>query len=136
MVTNATAKKGTTKPRRDWTKRFLDRLTEIGIVTDACLAAGINRNTAYVRRRADTGFATAWDDAVETAIGGMEVEARRRAIDGSDVLLMFLLKALRPEMYRQAKGEVHIHNEAPAHPGAARAALAAGKAASLGIKAV
>jgi len=41
-----------------------------------------------------------WDDAVDAAVDALAAEARTRAFDGSDVLLMFLLKAHRPQVYR------------------------------------
>jgi len=63
-------------------------------------------------------FAAAWDEALEIATGSLELEARRRAQKGvlepvyykgkkvgavrkySDTLLIFLLKAHRPDKYR------------------------------------
>ena len=47
------------------------------------------------------GFARAWDDTLESAIEQLEAEAVRRAKDGSDQLLMFLLRARRPELYSE-----------------------------------
>lgn len=69
-------------------------------------------------RRADEDFAVAWADVEEATTERMEHEAYRRTVDGierdvfyqgavvgaereySDNLLMFLLKARRPERYR------------------------------------
>src|SRR3546814_693854 len=65
------------------------------------------------------GFAAEWADALEAAIDALDAEARRRALDGvevphfhqgrvagtvrkySDSLLMFLLRAHRPDRYRE-----------------------------------
>jgi hypothetical protein len=78
----------------------------------------VARNTVYERRDADPEFAKAMADAIESGVDDLELEARRRAKDGSlkpvfqggehvgdireysDTLTIFLLKAHRPEKYR------------------------------------
>ncbi|AMV38784.1 hypothetical protein [Planctomyces sp. SH-PL62] len=112
---------------REWRPGFLDALARCGNVRDACADAGIHRSTAYERRAKDAAFAEAWDDAIDDAADELEQEARRRAVEGtertrfvrtgtddagrpvyerisfreySDLLLIFLLKAVRPEKYR------------------------------------
>lgn len=106
---------------------FLAALTAAGNVSEACQAAGIGRTAAYAWRAADAEFAAAWDGALEEAADRMEREAFRRAVEGvekpvfgslgqglgsgevgrvreySDTLLIFLLKAARPEKYRENK---------------------------------
>ena len=97
---------------------FLAALAETASVTRACEAAKFPRQCAYDWRRDDADFAAAWDEAVERGTDALEDEAVRRAKDGvakpvyyhgnrvdtvrdpSDPLLMFLLKARRPEVYR------------------------------------
>lgn len=130
------------KGRRDWRPKFIAGLESNGIVSTACRVAGIGRSTAYDARRKDQAFADAWDEAIELAIGVAEGEAYRRAVHGvvkpvyqggvkvgeiteySDTLLIFILRALKPEKYREPKGDVHIHAAEPAAPSpAARAAL-------------
>jgi uncharacterized protein YbjQ (UPF0145 family) len=49
----------------------------------------------------DEKYAQAFREAHEQAIEELEAEADRRAKKGSDLLLIFRLKALRPEMYRE-----------------------------------
>lgn len=79
---------------------------------------GYGRRTIYEWRDADEDFATRLDEANEAAIERMEAEADRRAIQGidkpvhyqgervdvirefSDTLLIFRLKAKRPNVYR------------------------------------
>jgi transposase-like protein len=98
---------------------FLDALAETASVTRACETAGIARRTAYDWRDADPEFAKAWDAAVQLGTEALEDEAVRRAHHGtdeavfyqgaecgtvrrySDTLLIFLLKARRPEKYRE-----------------------------------
>lgn len=86
--------------RVDWAGRFLEALRASGNVRLSASAAGIDRDTAYKRRRRDQHFAAAWAAAEQDAIDILEAEARRRALSVSDQLLMFLLRAHRPELYR------------------------------------
>ncbi len=109
-------------PAIRWTtqrrRTFLVTLAESGNVSAAVRAAEVSRSRAYVLKATDPAFAAAWDDALEAAVDHLEAEARHRAIDGveqphfhqgkvcgtvrkySDALLMFLLRAHRPETYR------------------------------------
>jgi hypothetical protein len=84
-----------------WQETFLRCLAADGNVTHAAKAAGITRQAAYWARNADDAFKAAWDDAREQAIDTLELEAHRRAMKSSDLLIIFLLKALRPEKYRE-----------------------------------
>lgn len=99
-------------------KAFLKTLSETGSVSTACRLAKIGRSTVYEWRDRSEHFHTLWDDAISCAAATLEVEARRRAIEGveepvfqngqqcgavrkySDSLLMFLLKHSMPEKYR------------------------------------
>ena len=63
----------------------------------------MGRSTAYLWRREDPEFAAKWDDAVADGIDLLEDEARRRALEGSDKLLMFLLERRRPEVWARSK---------------------------------
>lgn len=105
--------------KRDWAVDFLAALEERVTVEAACREIGIERSTAYRRRQRDEEFALAWHDVDEATTQRMEREAFRRAVDGfksdvlykgsvvgsetkySDTLLIFLLKARRPEKYRE-----------------------------------
>jgi hypothetical protein len=108
---------------------FLTRLAECANITDACRAADIPRRTAYNAKAADEKFAASWQEAIDTYIDDrLEAEADRRAVEGvrkkkftkngepimdtetgkqyeereySDTLLIFRLKALRPDVYRE-----------------------------------
>ena len=74
----------------------------MGTVRSACTAAGIGRRTWYDWLEEDRAFAALVDDAREDVIDQLEKAAFQRAMDGSDGLLIFLLKALRPGKYRDA----------------------------------
>lgn len=98
---------------------FLEAFESEGMVSRACEAIGISRQTAYAERQRNEEFAVAWADVEERVVETMEREAYRRAVEGvekplvsagkhvtdvteySDSLLQFLLKARRPERYRE-----------------------------------
>lgn len=109
-------------PRAEMTarrrKRFLDSLSEHGIVARAVRAAGGGRRTFYDWRAADPDFAAEWDAALALGLAALEDEAMERAWRGhrrgvwykgrkvgverkpSDGLLMFVLRNRLPERYR------------------------------------
>jgi len=101
-------------------KKLLESLVETGgNVSRSCLLAGVSKVAAYEWRKCDAEFATEWDEAIETGTEAMEEEARRRAFQGvdkpvfyqgeecgaireySDTLMIFLLKARKPDKYRE-----------------------------------
>ncbi len=112
---NRTPKKG----RALWRPRFLRELGAWANISRACKRAGVRRSTAYEARETDAAFKAAWDEALEIGCDALEEEAWRRATKGtdegvfyrgrkvaklikySDVLLIFLLKAHRPEKFRE-----------------------------------
>lgn len=90
-----------------------------GNVSKACAAINLSRTAAYDWKREDLEFSTLWDSTIEETTEALEQEIYRRAHDGcdkpvfyqgeecgavreySDVLAMFILKARRPEKYRE-----------------------------------
>jgi hypothetical protein len=97
-------------------RRFLDALVETGgNVSRSCDLANFGRRAAYDWRRDEAEFAAEWDEAVNRGLDALEAEARRRAFEGieepvfykgevcgfvrrySDALIMFMLKAYRPQ---------------------------------------
>mgnify|MGYP003677974991 CR=1 FL=1 len=102
-------------------RHFLKALAETGNVSEAARKARLDRSNAYQIRRQDQAFADAWDDALDMAVDLLEAEARSRAVEGveqprfhqgricgtvrkySDSLLMFLLRAHRPETFREGR---------------------------------
>lgn len=107
------------KERRDWKILFLNALSKSPSVAAAANAARVNRSYVYEVRGEDKGFATAWDNAINVSLDLAEDELYRRGVKGydepvfyqgeqkskvrkfSDTLLIFLLKAHRPEKYRE-----------------------------------
>ncbi len=115
------AKAKSQKPADNWKEIFLAALLKSSNVSAACRQAKIPRISAYNHRSKDEEFARAWDDALEEALDDAESEAWRRGRDGiisnrqydkegnlisetrqySDTLLIFMLKAHRPEKFRE-----------------------------------
>jgi hypothetical protein len=81
--------------------RALAAFREGGTVVAACQAAGVSRRSWYNWFAEDPEFARAALDANEAIADELEAEAIQRAKDGSDSLIMFLLKARRPKVYRE-----------------------------------
>jgi hypothetical protein len=101
-------------------RRYLKALVETGgNVTRACELAGVDRSTPYTPQwRGDPVLAKALEQAREMAIDALEAEVIRRGFEGveepvgwykgqpggyvrkySDVLLIFKLKAAKPDVY-------------------------------------
>ena len=109
---------------------FLKVLAQTGRVVEAARACGYT-DTATLQqfRRNDEDFAEAWDHALEAAAHILEDEIWRRAKEGvlepvfykgavagyktnySDTLAMFILRGLKPGMYRenQRGGDTNIN---------------------------
>jgi hypothetical protein len=83
-----------------WKPKFIQALTDGTQVNEAATVAGISVRTAYNHRQSDEDFALDWADAIEAGTQELERVAIQRAKDKSDVLLIFLLKARRPDVYR------------------------------------
>ena len=100
-------------------------LAEGWSVTRAAAKAGMGRMTAYDWRERDPEFAAAWDQAIEDGTDKLEDEAHRRAFHGtdkpvyqskelvghireySDTLAIFLLKARRPDKFKDRQQHEH-----------------------------
>jgi hypothetical protein len=98
----------TSTTEKHWRLKFLDGLRMHGMVTQAAAEAGIHRNTAYFERQNDPVFAKEWQEALDRGVDMLEDVAKKRAYDGSDTLLIFLLKAHRPERYRETTRNLNI----------------------------
>lgn len=137
------------QPLATWRRAFLLALASNGNITKAAAAAEVARSWAYTCRTADPSFAEEWDEALEIAADTLEARAWRRANFediqykftksgdpilhpvtgepyyehvGSDTVLITLLKAHRPEKYKDRK-EVTGKDGAPLVPPADTAGL-------------
>ncbi len=91
-------RKRLTKSKRG---QFLTILRDCGTVTAAAKAIGITRQAAYLAKDKYPTFALEWEEAIESATDKLvEVAVERAAkANGSDALLMFLLRGHRPSVY-------------------------------------
>jgi|SRR5581483_3478559 len=95
---------------------FLQKLSEGETVVDAASSTDFDRATFYRWRDSDPKFAADWEIAYTHGTDALEAEAQRRGMAGvekpitvagrrevireySDTLLIFLLKARRPDKY-------------------------------------
>ena len=98
---------------------FLEAVGAGWTVTHAAERAGHSRQRFYEERHAHEAFAAQWDEAIEAGTQVLENELHRRALEGYDedtfdgsgqlirrvrryspALLIFSLKARRPDVYR------------------------------------
>ena len=87
---------------------FLERYRNSGNIRASCQAAGVPRSTIYYWQRKFSTFAAEMDDAKDDAVDALDLEAWKRATQGeSDRLLMFLLQAHRPEVYKPVQTIKH-----------------------------
>ena len=86
---------------------FLRCLENGDSVQNAANVAGVARGTVYRWKQESKDFASAWDEALDSGVDRLEDEAYRRAMDGSDTLLIFLLKSKRPKVYSEKQRLEH-----------------------------
>lgn len=104
---------------------FLKAFAICGNISMAAKAAKCHRQAHYGWMKDDKEYPARFKDAQDTAVDRMEAEADRRALRGveepvfyegqqcgykmrySDNLLMFRLKALRPDQYRDRQSVEH-----------------------------
>lgn len=120
-------------PAKTWQDLFLSELRKCGNVRAACARSRIDRTAAYKARKEDDAFAAEWKSALEDAIDDLEAEAWRRAGKGnaryvlykgepvlingkpliareqSDTLMALLLKAHRPDKYRERADTLNLN---------------------------
>jgi hypothetical protein len=80
--------------------KFLRALRECGTIWHAARRVHISRVTVHYWVRHDPKFRQLMLDAKQSAIERLETSAYKRALKGDTLLTIFLLKAYRPETYR------------------------------------
>jgi hypothetical protein len=82
-------------------ERFLEGLRETGNVRAVCKALNLGRTALYAWKDEDPAFDRDWEAALQLGALALEDIARERAAAGSDLLMIFLLKGLMPQKYRE-----------------------------------
>lgn len=103
-------------------RAFLAAYSQVGTITHAAKAAGVDRTLHFHWMKTDEEFADAFAQARESFADELEFEAMRRARHGvqqdvfykgvkiatkrdySDALIIFMLKGARPEKYGDIQG--------------------------------
>lgn len=88
------------RDRRERQTQFLRALQQTGTVYHACRQSKVSRTIVYEWLE-DPKFQQRFQTARENAVERLETSAFRRALKGDTSLTMFLLKAMRPEVYRE-----------------------------------
>ena len=82
-------------------RKFLDTYAKTGSLAGADQAAKITLAIHYQMLETDPAYRKDFEAAQQQVADLLESEAFRRAFAGSDELLMFILRAWRPEQYRE-----------------------------------
>lgn len=116
-------------------KRFLIAFSQTGVIQHAVRQVGISREVVTKWRKTDPKFAEDFQSAYEDSTERMEAEVVRRAVDGwqrpvyqkgflcgyvtefSDTLLMFKLRARKPQVYRDNATVEHAGKIGVTHGG-------------------
>ncbi len=96
-----------TKLDLSWHQAFLEAYARSHDHSASAKLVGVHPHTVNQHRIVVPEFGELYAEVKEVITQQLEAEADRRALNGSDLLLIFRLKALRPEMYRD-KYEVTV----------------------------
>lgn len=84
-----------------WVGAFLHAVSEGLTVREACSVSGIAYSSVFAERDHNPDFKEAWEEAARCGTDVLAGRARERALEKSDLLMMFLLKARQPETYNE-----------------------------------
>lgn len=99
-------------PKEKHQDAFLAAFVACGTISGACDRAGLERSAFYAWRENDTDFVKRFDEcdiAITESIEGKAVEMAR---GGEMPMISFILKARRPDVYRE-KHDVKIEGSLP-----------------------
>lgn len=94
-------------PKATQRRVFIELIAEGCNIEEAARTLGINRSTAWRWRKDDPEFERAVKGAFVVHIEGLKREAERRAMKGSDKLLMFLLCNYAPDQFSNSQKIEH-----------------------------
>lgn len=82
---------------------FLKAFAKYRVASKACASVAVNAGTVNYWRKNDPIFENAYNYINTIIIEDLESAGYERAIEGSDNLLMFFLRALKPNIYKDLK---------------------------------
>lgn len=99
---------GLTREERE--EEFLRLLSQGNTVRAAAAGVALPFNSLYRKKHNDPAFARRWEDAQRIKVDHLIAEAERRAMKGSDKLLMFLLTNYVPDRFKSSSQRVEVTN--------------------------
>ena len=91
-------------------EKFVEYLSRGYSITKAAKESGVGRQTTYDWRKKDAEYDARCEDAIEQGADKLEDAAYARALESSDKLMELLLKAKRPEKYRERQ-DVNVKHQ-------------------------
>ena len=88
---------GLTREERE--DEFLRLIAAGCSIREACAAVALPWSSLYKKRDTEPAFAKRWEDAKRIEVSALIEEAKRRAMKGSDRLIMFMLTNLAPGQF-------------------------------------
>lgn len=85
---------------QEWWEPFFSSLAAWGSMRQAVKSADVSYHQALVVKAHSPIFRLLHEMAMAMSVETLEDEAKRRALGGSDILLIFMLKGAAPEKYR------------------------------------
>ncbi len=82
-------------------------------ISKACKASNVPRKTFYNWKDSDKEFKALFEEVEEASLDEVELTARKRGLEKSDLLLIFYLKSKRPKVFGDKK-EVVVKDETKA----------------------
>ncbi len=86
-------------PLRGWRKKFLISYSDYGVMREACRAAKVGRAVVMRTLDREPEFRLLFDMAAEDAIDKLELVALKKAHQGNERLIQFILSAKKPRPY-------------------------------------
>jgi hypothetical protein len=93
--------------RKAWQRPWLQAYLDYGTIVAACEKAGVGRSTVYDEMKRNPDFQAIVTEIEESITESLEQEGIRRAMDGSDQLLMFMLRSRKPQTYSDQHRVIH-----------------------------
>lgn len=99
-------------PNRYKKKALIAAFSVCGVLTRACEVAGADKQQHFRWMKNDPKYCAAFEEARDAAVDGLELEARRRALEGTKRVVLFKGKPVYvPKDLKNPKGPKEIYVE-------------------------